>query len=432
MQYYYGFMGLTIYYMLKRNYKKQLVIKEEKQKKYYKKKNKKKDDIMLFVSGLPTNARPLKSKLHQLFKPYVNNKRFKIKLGVNNLNHGLGFAYVFLPSKHLAEKAIIDLHNKELTHDEFFEIILNNANDNNNNNNNNETTIKKYVKIQVSHSIGKVDVLFADLKPEQRKLIQLDTVALFSVTDMLNSKTINKILNALCSCINISTKKVTITDGCACVGGNVLAFSDIFKTVHAIEIDETRCKMLKYNMEEVCKKTNVKVYNDDYSKTYMTYSQDIIYLDPPWGGTQYTTTDKEDKLYLGKTTLIEYVNLLQTVCSVCTARVPSHYDVTNFAKQVIKYSVDNNNKLTYNRNGKKYIEMPLIFRMNIGTKAILLIVIYPPSSVNNNKLLNFGIKCLDTIVKQLYLCDKKGKKLKQKFYDWDVNRWIRLGAWHGV
>ena len=83
-------------------------------------------------------------------------------------------------------------------------------------------------------------------------------------------------------------------------------------------------------------------------------------------------------------------------------------------------------------NGKKYIEMPLIFRMNIGTKAILLIVIYPPSSVNNNKLLNFGIKCLDTIVKQLYLCDKKGKKLKQKFYDWDVNRWIRLGAWHGV
>ena len=121
---YYGFMGLTIYYMLKRNYKKQLVIKKEKQKKYYKKKNKKKDDIMLFVSGLPTNARPLKSKLHQLFKPYVNNKRFKIKLGVNNLNHGLGFAYVFLPSKHLAEKAIIDLHNKELTHDEFFEIIL--------------------------------------------------------------------------------------------------------------------------------------------------------------------------------------------------------------------------------------------------------------------------------------------------------------------
>ena len=98
---YYGFMGLTIYYMLKRNYKKQLVIKEEKPKKYYNKKKKKKDDIMLFVSGLPTNARPLKSKLHQLFKPYVNNKRFKIKLGVNNLNHGLGFALLFHVKKTL-------------------------------------------------------------------------------------------------------------------------------------------------------------------------------------------------------------------------------------------------------------------------------------------------------------------------------------------
>ena len=86
------------------------------------------------------------------------------------------------------------------------------------------------------------------------------------------------------------------------------------------------------------------------------------------------------------------------------------------------------------RKGKTYLEMPLIFQFHIGTKAILLVVIYPPriDATQGGKSLQFGVTKLDTLVKRLFLLDKKGKKLKQKFYDWDVERWIRLGAWHGV
>ena len=250
------------------------------------------NNVILFVSGLPTNARPLKSKLHRIFKPYANNKRFKIKLGVNSMNHGLGFAYVFLPmetsSSHggvsLADQAIKDLHEKEIKDDEYF--IVDKAA--------NQGTV-----LQVSKSIGKVDILFADLTPDQRSLIQLDSVSLFSVADMLSSKTINAILSAVCACADVLPKDVAITDGCACVGGNVLAFSDIFKTVNAIEVDPTRCSMLKHNLEVVCKRTNVAFYNEDYSKSYESYEQDIVYLDPPWGGTLYTSVDKDEKLLLG-------------------------------------------------------------------------------------------------------------------------------------
>ena len=115
------------------------------------------NNVILFVSGLPTNARPLKSKLHRIFKPYANNKRFKIKLGVNSMNHGLGFAYIFLPmetsSSHdgvsLADQAIKDLHQKELKDDEYFII---------------DKASKQGTVLQVSKSIGKVDIL----KPNKR------------------------------------------------------------------------------------------------------------------------------------------------------------------------------------------------------------------------------------------------------------------------
>ena len=385
------------------------------------------NNVILFVSGLPTNARPLKSKLHRIFKPYANNKRFKIKLGVNSMNHGLGFAYVFLPmetsSSHdgvsLADQAIKDLHQKELKEDEYF--IIDKAS--------NQGTV-----LQVSKSIGKVDILFADLTPDQRSLIQLDSVSLFSVADMLSSKTINSVLSAVCACADVLPKDVTITDGCACVGGNVLAFSDIFKTVNAVEIDPTRCNMLKHNLEAVCKRTNVAFYNEDYSKSYTSYVQDIVYLDPPWGGTLYTSVDKDEKLFLGGKSLIDYFCSLERFCSICTARVPSHYDVTNFANEIIQHYKKATSVAHVERKGKTYMEMPLIFQFHIGTKAILLVVVYPPriDTRKGGKKMQLGVTKLDTLVKRLFLLDKKGKKLKQKFYDWDVERWIRLGAWHGV
>ena len=126
-------------------------------------------------------------------------KRFKIKLGVNSMNHGLGFAYVFLPmetsSSHdgvsLADQAIKDLHEKELKEDEYFI----------------DKAANQGTVLQVSKSIGKVDILFADLTLDQRSLIQLDSVSLFSVADMLSSKTINAILSAVCAYADVLPKR---------------------------------------------------------------------------------------------------------------------------------------------------------------------------------------------------------------------------------
>jgi hypothetical protein len=42
--------------------------------------------------------------------------------------------------------------------------------------------------------------------------------------------------------------RATMTDGTACVGGNVVSFAKAFKHVHAVEIDRTRFDMLARNV----------------------------------------------------------------------------------------------------------------------------------------------------------------------------------------
>ena len=78
----------------------------------------------------------------------------------------------------------------------------------------------------------------------------------------------------------------TITDGTACIGGDTLSFSREFKSVNAIEFDKTRYEYLKHNMK-LFNCNNITFYNDDYLNLYKSLKQDVIFLDPPWGGPDY-------------------------------------------------------------------------------------------------------------------------------------------------
>jgi 16S rRNA G966 N2-methylase RsmD len=88
----------------------------------------------------------------------------------------------------------------------------------------------------------------------------------------------------------------TITDMTSCVGGNVISFSRFFKKVNAIEIDPLRFDMLKHNTETVVGATNVNFINgnavelllgQDDGTAPQQFQQDILFMDPPWGGVDY-------------------------------------------------------------------------------------------------------------------------------------------------
>lgn len=77
-----------------------------------------------------------------------------------------------------------------------------------------------------------------------------------------------------------------ITDGTACMGGDVIRFSKYFKMINAVEILKDNFELLVENCKYFnC--NNVNLFMQDYLEIYDKLNQDIIYLDPPWTGPGY-------------------------------------------------------------------------------------------------------------------------------------------------
>src|SRR5690606_3323510 len=96
--------------------------------------------------------------------------------------------------------------------------------------------------------------LFAHLSAEQQQRIQLDDVSEYSVTESDLAKANALALAGLLELDSpdqpgLPAAKARIMDGCACVGGNVLAFAKYFKHVDAVEYDPARCDMLRNNVK---------------------------------------------------------------------------------------------------------------------------------------------------------------------------------------
>ena len=79
---------------------------------------------------------------------------------------------------------------------------------------------------------------------------------------------------------------LTITDALANVGGMTTRFAVTFKKVNACEIDPLHCKMLRNNCD-MYGVSNVDIVCGDYLKAARRLEQDVIFFDPPWGGSDY-------------------------------------------------------------------------------------------------------------------------------------------------
>jgi hypothetical protein len=139
-------------------------------------------------------------------------------------------------------------------------------------------------------TIDKRDYLFALLPSELRYQIQMDEVAMYSVTDM---KTANLISETI---VNLfpeedAKKKIVVTDGTACVGGNSLSFCQYFRHVNVVESDLNRFNMLRHNL---CTMgfLNLSCYHASYLNVLHSLYQDVVFLDPPWGGPGYAEYER--------------------------------------------------------------------------------------------------------------------------------------------
>lgn len=163
-------------------------------------------------------------------------------------------------------------------------------------------------------------------------------LSIYSTPDQASQ--INKILKLYC------TKSDTITDATACVGGNSIFFQRYFKSVNLIEKDQNVFNILKKNTSF----SNCKHFNCSYLTIMYLLKQDIVFLDPPWGGINYKKTDNIN-LFLDDINIITIINSLYQYTRYIAMKIPNNYNLEcvdkNFWEWKI-YPINSNKKKLYN------------------------------------------------------------------------------------
>jgi predicted RNA methylase len=162
--------------------------------------------------------------------------------------------------------------------------------------------------------------------PSNNDKILIDKVGKYSISLPDKSQIISNLIEKY-----MNTSDLTITDAMACIGGDTLTFSKKFTKVNACEIDKTRFEYLKHNMS-LFECNNINYINDDYLKVYQTIIQDVIYLDPPWGGPEYKKKEKI-KIKFGEEKLEEICDIIiaKKLCKLLVLKLPFNYDLNELS-----------------------------------------------------------------------------------------------------
>lgn len=123
-----------------------------------------------------------------------------------------------------------------------------------------------------------------------------------------------------------------ITDATAGVGGNTISFAQKFKQVNAIEIDPERFNYLSNNINAY-QISNVNLYNDNCIDIIPKLDHnDVIFIDPPWGGKKYkshekiklTISDKEIEVIC-----LQFLDsdIMLSLPKLIVLKLPKNYDI---------------------------------------------------------------------------------------------------------
>lgn len=173
--------------------------------------------------------------------------------------------------------------------------------------------------------MDKKDFLFRFVPSIVRSKIMMDDESLYSTTDQLTADKIGKEL------LRVLPPTAIVTDATACIGGSALSLSKLFSKVNAIELDEHRYKCLTYNMK-ILGVTNVECFQGDAIKLCKDLQQDLIFLDPPWGGPEYKKLDKVS-LELSHMDISEVCEALAPHTQYIAMKVPTNFNEQLFVEQ---------------------------------------------------------------------------------------------------
>lgn len=176
-------------------------------------------------------------------------------------------------------------------------------------------------------SSSKKDFLFRFLSPSIRNLLRFDEEALYSTTDQL---TADKICKDIMKFVPASG---VITDATACIGGSCASFAKAFSKVYAVEIDARKYDYLRHNMLIMGFREVVCCLCGDALQVCPRLQQDVIFIDPPWGGPEYKLCPKLS-LFLSGKPLADVCCELASHTKYIAIKVPTNFDEVAFLTAV--------------------------------------------------------------------------------------------------
>lgn len=171
----------------------------------------------------------------------------------------------------------------------------------------------------------KVDFLFRFVSNDVRHRLMLDDEALYSTTDQL---TADKITTDI---LKFAPPSATVTDATSCAGGNTYSFAQAYTTVNAFEKDPRRYRLLRHNIQ-LLGASNVSLQCGDAFDLCVKQHQDVIFIDPPWGGPEYKKLDKVD-LYLSQRPLSEFCKTVAPHARYIALKAPTNFNEALFLQE---------------------------------------------------------------------------------------------------
>lgn len=193
------------------------------------------------------------------------------------------------------------------------------------------------------------DELWKKIFPKKKginiKNYQLSNIGYYSIILPKDSERIANIIKSYFD------SNIVVTDATSNMGGVVMKLSDYFK-VNAVEINNKHFEILKNNVNNYGSKHKVNFYCNDYLDIIDELKQDVVFFDPPWGGTDYRKEKnidlKLDNISISK--IVEYI-LENNLARLIVVRVPINYKIIKLVKLVEKSDIYSfykaNNKINY-------------------------------------------------------------------------------------
>jgi 16S rRNA G966 N2-methylase RsmD len=179
-------------------------------------------------------------------------------------------------------------------------------------------------------------------------------------------------------------KNMIITESNGGFGGNTYEFLKIFKLINFVEINKQHVDIFKHNLDEIKKVIEVNddkltIYNKDYSQIFGTLKQDIIFMDPPWGGVDYRK-ENNLRLYFGNLDINDIISELivtQPKLKMILIKAPENF-ILNLTKNVKKADVEEFN--LYKQIPKTSIKK-VLYKIIVVSKSIPINTSIPTNNI---------------------------------------------------